>query len=83
MSDGERALAAGDESFAYVTACAYALGGEIDEAMKWLEHTIRNRGWIDYVFFTQHEPFLKCLHQDPRFQSLMVYAKEQYDQFDV
>src|SRR5438477_2907759 len=47
-SAAERATAESDEYWAYLMAGAYALVGEADQALSWLEHAIKVRGWIDY-----------------------------------
>jgi hypothetical protein len=83
LSASERNAALGDESFAYFLAAAYALVEETDQALTWLEHAVRVRGWFDYVYFTKYDPFLQSLHDHPRFQALMAEAKERYDRFDV
>jgi hypothetical protein len=82
LSDAERAAAMGDEVGCYLLAATYAVAGETDQALTWLEHAVRVRGWFDYVYFTRHDPFLKSLQSHPRFQALMVEAKERYDRFD-
>ena len=48
-----------------------------------MEHTVRDRGWIDYVFFTTRDPFLESLREEPRFKELMAYAREKYERVDV
>jgi hypothetical protein len=55
----ERAMAESDEYWAYLMAAAYALAGEEDQALGWLEHAVTVRGCIDYVYFTRHERFLE------------------------
>ena len=55
--------------------------GEEDEALRWLEHAVRVRGWVDYVFFTRHDRFLESLRANRRFQELMASARERYERF--
>jgi hypothetical protein len=62
-------------------AAAYALVGETDEAMRWMEHTVSVRGWVDYVYFTRHDRFLESLRPTRRFQELMASARERYQRF--
>jgi serine/threonine-protein kinase len=80
-SSEERAMAESDEYWSYLMAGAYALVGEADEALHWLEHAITVRGWIDYVYFTRHDPFLERVRSAPRFQELMASARERYERF--
>jgi serine/threonine protein kinase/Flp pilus assembly protein TadD len=77
----ERAMAESDEYWAYLMAGAYALVGETDQALGWLEHAVRVRGWIDYVYFTRHDRFLESLRPTRQFQELMASARERYQRF--
>ena len=77
----EREMAQSDEYWAYLMAGAYALAGEEREALDWLEHAIKVRGWIDHVYFTRHDRFLEGLRGAPRFVKLMAYAREGYERF--
>ncbi|HET9327530.1 MAG TPA: protein kinase [Candidatus Eisenbacteria bacterium] len=80
-SAAERAMAESDEYWAYLMAGAYALVGETDQAMSWLEHAVNARGWVDYVYFTQHDRFLESLRPTGRFQELMASARKRYERF--
>jgi tetratricopeptide (TPR) repeat protein len=77
----ERAMAESDEYWSYLMAAAYALVGEVDQALSWLEHTVRIRGWVDHVYFTRHDRFLESLRPARRFQELMTSARERYARF--
>jgi eukaryotic-like serine/threonine-protein kinase len=79
--DPERAMAESDEYWSYLMASAYALVGEQDEALGWLEHAVRVRGWIDYVYFTRHDRFLKGVGGSARFRELMGLARDRYERF--
>jgi hypothetical protein len=81
LSEAERAMAESDEYWTYLMAAAYALVGETDQALGWLEHTVRVRGWVDYVYFTRHDRFLESVRSEPRFQALMAAARERYERF--
>ncbi len=83
LSEDERTSTQYDESLSYIMSAAYAQAGETTEALRWLEHTVRDRGWIDYVFFTTHDRFLESLREEPRFKELMAYAREEYERVDV
>jgi hypothetical protein len=80
-SAAERAMAESDEYWSYLMAAAYALVGDADQALRWLEHTVKVRGWVDYVYFTRHDRFLERLRPDPRFQALMAFARERHQRF--
>jgi eukaryotic-like serine/threonine-protein kinase len=81
MTAPERAMAESDEYWSYLMAGAYALVGETDQALSWLEHTVRVRGWVDYVYFTRYDRFLESLRLTGRFQELMASARERYARF--
>jgi Flp pilus assembly protein TadD len=81
LSEPERATAESDEYWAYLMAAAYALAGEGDLALDWLEHTVDVRGWVDHVYFTRHDRFLASVRPDPRFQALMARARERHARF--
>jgi serine/threonine protein kinase/Flp pilus assembly protein TadD len=77
----EHAMAESDEYWAYLMAGAYALVGEEDPALRWLEHAIKVRGWIDVEYFTRYDRFLERVRPLPRFREVMNYARERYQQF--
>jgi tetratricopeptide (TPR) repeat protein len=81
LGGAERAMAESDEYWSYLMASAYALVGAEDEALDWLQHTVRVRGWIDYVYFTRHDRFLERLRPHRRFEELMSQARERYERF--
>jgi TolB-like protein len=81
LTPGERAMAESDEYWSYLMAAAYALVGDAEQALTWLEHTVKVRGWVDYVYFTRHDRFLERLRPDPRFQALMAFARERHQRF--
>jgi hypothetical protein len=62
-------------------AGAYAQVGEAEQALKWLDHAVTVRGWIDHVYFTRHDRFLESLRQTTRFGELMAAARERYGKF--
>jgi predicted Zn-dependent protease len=81
LGAAERAMAESDEYWAYLMASAYALVGEEDQALSWLNHAVTVRGWIDYVYFTRYDRFLKSLRGNRRFQELMASARDRYAKF--
>jgi serine/threonine protein kinase/Flp pilus assembly protein TadD len=80
-SAAERAMAESDEYWSYLMAGAYALVGEADQALRWLEHAVRVRGWVDYVYFTRYDRFLENVRPTQPFQELMASARERYQRF--
>ena len=80
-SAGERAMAESDEYWSYLMAGAYALVGEAEQALSWLEHAVTVRGWVDYVYFTRHDRFLERVRPTQHFQELMASAQKRYARF--
>jgi hypothetical protein len=81
LDGAERAVAESDEYWSYLMGSAYALVGEEEQALGWLEHAVGVRGWIDYVYFTRHDRFLLALRGNGRFRELMAAARERYQRF--
>jgi serine/threonine protein kinase/tetratricopeptide (TPR) repeat protein len=64
----------------WMMAPLYALIGREAEALDWLELAV-NRGFFNYPFL-QREPFLRKLHSQPRFQTIMDEAKRRSEAFE-
>ena len=60
----------------YQIACAYAVLGEIDKAIAWLEHSARS-GNPCWPFF-KADPHLQNLRVEPRFQRLVAELEREY-----
>jgi len=60
----------------------YVLVVEQDEALDWVENTIR-MGLINYPFLSQHDRVLGKLHGHPRFEAFMQKAKLAWESFDA
>jgi TolB-like protein/thioredoxin-like negative regulator of GroEL len=71
-----------DSQYSTTVAAAYAVLGENDEALDWLENAI-DGGFNNYIFFSQHDPFLKRLRKEERFKELMKQAKAKCDRFEA
>lgn len=63
----------------YHIACAYAIMGRHDEAIKWLE-SVANEGFPCYALF-QRDHNLDNLRQDARFQALLQKLKQQWEHY--
>jgi TolB-like protein/Flp pilus assembly protein TadD len=77
-----RALAAATDMFPRFLAQAYALADQRTAALRWLRVAIR-RGFINYPFLARHDPFLKRLRRDMRFQQLLRIAKKRWESFQA
>jgi non-specific serine/threonine protein kinase len=71
-----------DYQYSTIVASAYAVLGERDKALDWLENAI-DEGFNNYIYISQHDPFLKSLGEEERFKELMRRAKANCDQFET
>jgi serine/threonine protein kinase/tetratricopeptide (TPR) repeat protein len=60
----------------------YALNGETEEALKWIEYGL-DIGCINYPFLSQHDPYLANIRGEPRFKKLMERVKYEWEHFEV
>jgi len=67
--------AKGDKEMSWCMADCSVIMGETDKALDWLSNSIE-RGLINDIFFSEFDPFLSNLKNNPRFKSLMGRAQE-------
>jgi hypothetical protein len=63
-------------------ADCYALIGETDEALDWLECAI-SKGWLSYPFLSMHDKILTKLHGHPRFEKLLQEVKSASERLEA
>ena len=66
----------------WMMASIYSLLGQTDKSLEWLEYAI-NRGFINYPFLAEKEPFLENVRGEERFKKLMVRVKHEWENFEV
>jgi len=71
-----------DELISWMLAQAYALVNEKQHALQWLQHAA-DRGFINYPFFNQIDPFLENIRGEEQFGKLMQRIKEKWEHFEV
>jgi serine/threonine protein kinase/cytochrome c-type biogenesis protein CcmH/NrfG len=75
-------VAAKNEEGSWSMAVCYALIDEKDKSLDWLENAI-DRGFINYQFFNEYDPFLERIRKEPRFKRLMDRVKYEAENFEV
>lgn len=67
--------------FARLLANVYALIGDEDRALRWLQVAI-DRGFINYPYLAEYDPLLKGLRKDKRFIQLLARVRERWERFE-
>ena len=71
-----------DGELSWLVADCYAILGNKNEALNWLEQAV-DRGFLNYEFFYNHDPFIETLKKEKRFEEIMDKAKRIFDEIDV
>jgi non-specific serine/threonine protein kinase len=66
----------------YFVSGLFALSGMKVEALDWLENAV-DRGFINYPFISEYDPFLKNIRGEDRFKKLMERVKHEWENFEV
>jgi serine/threonine protein kinase len=66
----------------WLVACAYVMLGDADSALDWLGNAI-DLGFLNHHYLGEIDPVLAPLRSDPRFQALMVRAREKRAEFEA
>ena len=78
----EKAVATATDVFPRIIAQGFAMAGEPEPAVRWLEIAVE-RGFINYPFLAVHDPFFEPLRQHPRFKRLLEIVHERWDRFEA
>ncbi|MBR9998479.1 MAG: hypothetical protein KFF73_05875 [Cyclobacteriaceae bacterium] len=71
-----------DCEFSWLVADCYALVDNKNEALNWLEQSV-DRGFLNYQFFYNFDPFMENLKKEKRFEEIMDKAKRILDEIDL
>jgi hypothetical protein len=53
-----------------------------DQAIRWLTIAV-DRGFINYPYLSQHDPFFESLSGLPEFQQLMDVVRDRWNRFEA
>jgi len=82
VTDGLIKFGEWDELISWILAQCYALIEEKEQALYWLEKAA-NRGFINYPFISEYDPFLENIRGEERFKKLMERVKHEWENFEV
>jgi non-specific serine/threonine protein kinase len=82
LTESVSAAASGDMNYAWLVAQAWALGGNVDECLYWLQLAV-DHGFINYPMLSRYDPTLASVRDEGRFQTLLESARKAWDAFEV
>lgn len=82
VSPALEGAAEGDEMFSRGLAEVYALAGEPELALRWLERAVE-LGFANYPFLAEHAPLLEPLRGEPAFDTLLERVRRDWEAFDA
>ena len=80
LSEEARSYFWNDPDLAWLVASSYALHNDKEEALRWLEHTVK-RDWFNYPLW-KNDPLMENVRGEPRFQELMATVKKKWENFE-
>ena len=52
----------------------------VEEAVAWIRRAM-SRGFINYPFLAEQEPFLACIRSEPQVQAVLTEVKQRWEAF--
>jgi predicted Zn-dependent protease len=77
-----RAAAGSTDVFSRFLAQGFAMAGQPEEAINWLEAAVA-RGFINFPFLARHDPSLESVRAEPRFQRLLKDVRSRWESFEA
>jgi non-specific serine/threonine protein kinase len=59
----------------------YARLGDKEKALDWLENAV-GRGFINYPYLRDYDPYLENIRGEPRFKKLLERVKHDWEHFE-
>jgi len=69
-----------DYTYSHHLASFFALIDEKEETLNWLENAV-NRGFINYPFLSEYDPFFENIRGEERFKKLMERVRFEWEHF--
>jgi len=69
-----------DPQYSSFMADFYCLLGDKEKALDWLENAV-NRGFINYPYIKEYDPYLENIREEDRFRKLLEKIKSEWEQF--
>jgi non-specific serine/threonine protein kinase len=76
------AVATATDLFPRLLAHGFALAGMRAPALRWLEIAVA-RGFINYPFLAEHDPFFASFRQNPAFRELLARVRVRWERFEA
>ncbi len=70
-----------DPQYSSFMADIYALLGDKEKALDWLDNAV-SRGFINYPYLNEYDPYLADIRGEPRFKKLMEQVKDEWEHFE-
>jgi tetratricopeptide (TPR) repeat protein len=71
-----------DIAYSFWVADLCAMLDDRDQALALLENAV-NRGFINYPYLKEYDPFITKLRGDPRFRKLLARVKSEWERFEL
>jgi hypothetical protein len=81
LSEESKAKLRKDPEWSWLIADGYAMLGQTDESLEWLEAMV-STDFINFPLLSTHDVFLNHIRREPRFVKLMDKVKFAWDNFD-
>ncbi|UCF79390.1 MAG: protein kinase [Candidatus Eiseniibacteriota bacterium] len=82
LAGGLETVAKWDLQYSWFLAECFALAGESDESLRWLENAV-SRGFINYPLISKLDPFLENIRGEEQFEKLLERVKGEWEHFAV
>jgi hypothetical protein len=82
LKDGFFKFAEWDEMISLILVQSFALIGENEKALYWLEYTV-SRGFINYPYLSEYDYTFENIRGEERFKKLMERVKYEWENFEV